>query len=390
MTAGSTPSAIAMHEGTSAMATLRADWVSLWSQSTEATESQSWDWNYLYCKHMVPNRTPVLVLARDARGECVAIAPFFTYRDHRSGLRTAAFLGEHDADYHMILVKKGTPEDIGTMMFEALDRWCRLRASFVELSNIPDHCWTASALRGYVENKKLDGRRVHLSTSETYAVALPASMDEYLEQLGPRMRRHYGYDEKRLSRECEAVVKVCSSSQDIEESLDGIERIDWARWGSKSRYVSSGSRSFHRSVAEALCKAGMFRAFVLYLNGQPCAYVSGVLVRDSFKVPHVGYDPSVPGKYSIGRVINFIAIRYCIESGYKEYDLTRGSEAYKAAFGAQMRPNLHARLCRSRLDAWAEVPAASIVSMARGQQWLRRMYKRLARSGEPDARGGGE
>jgi CelD/BcsL family acetyltransferase involved in cellulose biosynthesis len=120
---------------------------------------------------------------------------------------------------------------------------------------------------------------------------------------------------------------------------------------------------------------GMYRAFVLYLDGVPAAFVTGVLVRDSFKVPHVAYDPAVPGKYSVGKVVHFKAIEYCIQEGYREYDLTRGSEGYKRLLGGQSHTNLHLRVYRSRLAMMIEPLASRAVPFVWRQAWLRRLYR---------------
>lgn len=100
-------------------------------------------------------------------------------------------------------------------------------------------------------------------------------------------------------------------------------------------------------------------------------------MRSSFKVPHMGYDPAVPSKYSVGKVINFYAIEYCIQQGYSEYDLTRGAEAYKKHLGGQPHRSLYVRLYRSRLDALVERPATVLVSALRSQAWLRRLHTRV-------------
>ena len=155
--------------------------------------------------------------------------------------------------------------------------------------------------------------------------------------------------------------------------------VDRARWGNNSRYCLSSERSFQRALAQALCDMGIYRSFVLYLNGRACAFVSGAVVRSSLKIASIGFDRSVPGRLSVGKVTNFYAIEHCIEHGYKEYDLTRGGEEYKKWLGAVPSMNLHVRRYRSRLDKVIDSSSKKIIDALRNQNWLRRFYQAMLR-----------
>jgi CelD/BcsL family acetyltransferase involved in cellulose biosynthesis len=161
----------------------------------------------------------------------------------------------------------------------------------------------------------------------------------------------------------------------LNEGLDALETVDLARWGSNSRYCVSSQRSFERSLAHALCEMGIYRAFLLYLNGKPCAFVTGALVRNSLKVASIGFDRSLPGRLSLGKIANFYAIEYCTQQGYKEYDLSRGGEEYKKWLGAVPNTNLHIRRYRSRFDELIDSSGKRMVAFFRNQNSLRRIYQ---------------
>jgi CelD/BcsL family acetyltransferase involved in cellulose biosynthesis len=215
--------------------------------------------------------------------------------------------------------------------------------------------------------------------THTYAVPLPDTIEEYLKQLGPRSRRDFRYDRRQLCNEFSVDFRAYSSLETLNEALDAIEVVDRARWGSNSRYCLSSHRSFERSIAKALVEMGIYRAFVLYLNGIPRAFVTGAVVRNMLKVASIGFDRSVPGKWSVGKVGNFYAIEHCIESGLKQFDLTRGGEDYKKWLGAVPSNNLHIRHYRSRLDELVNSGGRSIVSFLRNQTHLRGVYQKLLR-----------
>ena len=202
---------------------------------------------------------------------------------------------------------------------------------------------------------------------------LPRTIEDYQKQLGPRSRRDFSYDRRRLGKEFKVEFHVYDSPENLVIALDDIETIDRARWGSGSRYNLSAYRSFERSVAARLCEMGIYRAFLLYLDAKPAAFVTGAIVRNVLKVASIGFDRSVAANLSVGGFSNFFAIEHCIEHRLTEYDLTRGGEEYKKWFIP--RTNLHVRVYRSTLDRFVESRAKEMVSFLRRQNWLRRFYQ---------------
>jgi len=361
-------------EGEQAFHRLRDDWEELWWQSADATESQTWHWQYLYWKHLAPKTHPVIIIARDSHGTCVALATFFICRDQSSWISKAAFLGDKKPDYHLILARPNLATTVGLKILEHFALKFAKRVPYLELSNIPKNSYTGSLLGQFLANETTPRSTTLRWETQTYAVPLPKTLDEYLKQLGPRSRRDFRYDRRRLCNELSVDFRVYSTLENLDEALDAIETVDRARWGSNSHYCISSQRSFERSLAQALCEMGIYRAFVLYLNGKPSAFATGAIVRNVLKVASIGYDRSLPRNLSIGKVANFYAIEHCIENGVKEYDLTRGGEDYKKWLGANPCTNLQLRHYRTRFDKLVDSGGRKIVSFLRDQIWLRGIY----------------
>ncbi len=366
-------------EGEQAFHALHEDWDRLWRQSSEVTESQTWHWQYLYWKHLAPTTHPVVIVAQDSQGTCLALAAFFICRDQSSWVSKAAFLGDKRPDYHLILAVPNLPETVGHQMLERFVLKLKTRVSLIELSNIPLNSYTGRVIEQFFKDEHWLRPTTLKWQTQTYAVPLPATVEKYQEQLGPRSRRDFNYERRLLSREFSVEFRVCSTLEDLGGTLDAVEMVDRARWGANSRYCIGSHCVFERSVARASCEMGIYRAFLLYLNGKASSFVTGAVVRNLLKASSIGYDRSVPGKFSAGKVTNFYAIEYCIQQGYSEYDLTRGSEDYKKWMGAQPHTNLHVRLYRSRLDALRESSGKRVVSFLRNQPWLRSAYQRWLR-----------
>jgi hypothetical protein len=197
------------------------------------------------------------------------LAAFFLCRDQASWVSKVAFLGDKRPDYHLMLAMPNLPEVVGGQILEHFVLKFQTRAPFIELSNIPLNSYTGRVAKQFFQ----DGHRFRRPTlqwqTQTYAVPLPATVDKYQAQLGPRSRRDFHYDKRLLSKEFSVDFRVCSTLEDLDSTLDAIEIIDRTRWGANSRYCIGSQRDFERSVARALCEMGIYRAFVLYLNGKP-------------------------------------------------------------------------------------------------------------------------
>jgi CelD/BcsL family acetyltransferase involved in cellulose biosynthesis len=369
-----------VHEGAEGFGALRDEWQGLWRRSREAAAEQTWEWQYLFWQHVVPSSNPAFFVARNARGKCAAVVGLYVCRDPKSWLSKATFIGRHYADYHCILVQDDIPETVGRMIVEGVVQRFRKRASFVELANVPQGCWTGRVLQQYLSSCGSERAATTPWETEAYAVPLPGTLEAYLERLGPSMRRNFHYERRRISKDFKAEFSVCSTPDDLESTLAAVEAVDRARRGAGSHYYRDSDRAFQRSVSRALCEMGLYRAFVLQLDGKPAAFVVGTLVRNSFRVPYTGYDPAVPGKYSLGKVMHFFAIEHCIQHGCTEYDLTRGAESYKKWLGGQPHVNLNLRLYRNRLDMLAEPRATRMVASLRRQTWLCNLYRRFRKT----------
>ncbi len=361
-------------EGEQAFHMLKGNWERLWCLSQEATETQTWCWQYLYWKHLAPKSRPVIILVRDSHGTCVALGAFFVCRDQSSWISKAAFLGDQKPDYHLILARPNLSEAVGVKILEHFALRFGKHVPFIELNNIPKNSYTGTVICQFLGDETDFQAKTLRWESQTYGVPLPKTVEEYLKQLGPRSRRDFRYDRRRLCNEFSVDFRVYSTLENLDEALDAIEMVDRARWGPNSRYCLNSERSFERSVARALCDMGIYRAFLLYLDGKPSAFVYGALVRNSLKVASIGYDRSLPRNLSIGKVANFNAIEYCIQQGHGEYDLTCGGEEYKKWLGGVPGTNLHLRHYRTRFDKLIDSRGRRIVSFLRSQAWLRGIY----------------
>ncbi len=80
---------------------------------------------------------------------------------------------------------------------------------------------------------------------------------------------------------------------------------------------------------------GLWRGYILYVDGKPCAYLTGTLYRDVFYGDYTGHDPSYPefnpglGTILLAKVVEDL----CSNANVKELDFGFGDYFYKQRFG---------------------------------------------------------
>jgi CelD/BcsL family acetyltransferase involved in cellulose biosynthesis len=365
--------------GEAAFYELKEEWENLWTQSVDATQVQRWEWQYFYFKHMVPRGNPIIIVVHDTIGSCAALAAFCPVVDVDSGLKKIAFLGDSYADYHMILCLPNLPYYIGFQIFDFLFNFSRQQGSFLDLSNIPQGTWTEIVLSAYLLTNHFSTDLLFPRRTQTYSVPLPSDMGTYLTRLGAASRRNITRDRRRLEKDFFVKVQAFEGLADLEHCLKAIELIDRARWKQESRYCDPSWRSLLITLTQAQICSGIYLSFVLFLQDKPAAYVTGVVVRNSYITVSAAYDPELPRQLSVGKTIHFYAIEECLRRGFTHYDLARGSESYKIWLGAEPHNNFHVRLYRSPLDRGLDVVGKRILEFIKRQTWLRRLYQRFIR-----------
>jgi CelD/BcsL family acetyltransferase involved in cellulose biosynthesis len=323
---------------------LKDDWINLWNLCPEATEIQSWSWQHLYWCHVVPMCQPIFLISRDSVGVLAGLGVFFRRRGRTTLMGHLQFLGEHDADYHLLLHHPIAPHAMGTSMFEELFSVAFESASAVELSNIPQHSWTALALQDYLANGRHDLSLRDNWMSDTYRIQLPSTMDEYWRLLSKKTRERLKSKYRRLQEEFKFEFRVPERSSDLGQILRDVEKVDRKRWGCQSRFEGGRGRDFLCAIIQELFSSGDCRIFLTFLNGDCVAYNIGFQVGDTIQFPYLAADFSVAPNLSVGLVNNVLTIEHCIRSGVRTYDLTRGAEGYKSLLGAELMQSVNVRL----------------------------------------------
>jgi CelD/BcsL family acetyltransferase involved in cellulose biosynthesis len=144
--------------------------------------------------------------------------------------------------------------------------------------------------------------------------------------------------ERRLARDHELTYRRTERSEDLDRDLDAFFALHDARWTDRggSSISTERARLFHREFAAALLELGWLRLWFLELDGEAVAVWYGWNVGGRYAYYLAGLEPDRQ-QLSVGFVLLAHTVREAIAEGAREYDLLRGSEAYKDRFATERR-----------------------------------------------------
>jgi hypothetical protein len=132
--------------------------------------------------------------------------------------------------------------------------------------------------------------------------------------------------------------------------------------------------AFVRSMAEHAA-AGQVRAWLLYVAGEPAAYLYCPIARGTVRYDHVGHDPA-HNDLSPGGVLMLAALRdLYAESGLARFDFTEGDGQHKRSFATDSVACLDLLLLRPTLANRATI--AALKAFDRGALWAKSVVARL-------------
>ena len=136
-----------------------------------------------------------------------------------------------------------------------------------------------------------------------------------------------------------SLERATASAGELLEALLRLHRARWARRGEPGGVLASPQvQDFHREAAPALLAAGLLRMYALRIDGRIVGSYYGFLHRARAYAYLMGFNPAYAFE-SPGTTILAHAIAEAMREGARNFDMLRGHEPYKYAWGAVDRPN---------------------------------------------------
>lgn len=342
---------------------LKPDWDALLATCARPRPSLMHEWMTTSSRHFGDGSRLLVVCLRDA-GKLVAIAPFREAACRLAGIpvmRRLEFTPQV-ADCRDLIVESGAE----WRAVETLMEWLKTDCPRWDLLRLRGLC-SRSPTHDYLP---LLAAQAGLAVSAFRAVPcanidLPASMDEFLEEMPGQRRRHvYAQVGRKLAREHgQPTLRVLRGAEVTRADLERLCQLHRSAWSTRggSGILDEHFCHFLTELSGAIAEKGQPVVAFLHLGGHDIAGHYGFLLDGRFFLYVVGFD-STYASYSIGAQGLLALVQYGIEHGWTEIDLMKGGERYKFDF---------TRHCCRATDVWiarspARLRAACAVAALRG------------------------
>lgn len=160
---------------------------------------------------------------------------------------------------------------------------------------------------------------------ETFLSGLSSSTRESVKRYGRKLTKEYG---DRLH------IQVFRSPSELDQLFEQVSQVAEKTYQGGLGVAFTGDE-LQRNLTRLAMERGWFRAWVLSLDGTPCAFWHGEAYRGVFRIGIPGYDPAV-GHLRVG---NFVLMRLiedlCADDDVHTLDYGFGNAEYKRRFGSR-------------------------------------------------------
>ena len=325
-------------------------WNKILQKSLDNDIFSTWEWIWCWWKHFGKSRRLRLLIAQN-NGEIVGIAPFMisTYSLwHVGKLSKVEFIGSPHADYNnFILIKKGL--DCLRLFINNLLKFSDW--DLLDLRDIRGGSKSADFLR-IICNEQNPKLRFFVGTLCPY-IKLPNSFEVFMNSLSRNMRRNLRKRMKKICKEHKVKFITHRAFDSIKEAFETFCTLHQKRWRSKGKRgstVCTSFKKFHIDVANLFDKKGWLDLQFLTVDDEPVAAAYTFNYNLKKYGYQTGFDPEF-SRYGVGNLLKMHLVEECIRKGYREYDLTRGFEPYKANWATNVRKNFFLWFIRRGLFA---------------------------------------
>jgi hypothetical protein len=227
---------------------------------------------------------------------------------------------------------------------------------------------------------------------------LPGSVEAFYKGMSGSRKRYVRRYTRALEKAGSGTVEVvCYRSEDKLDDVIKIASEMTAKTYKHALNIGFRDDSLTRSLLTRAAKQGQLRAYVLYVNGKPCAFEYGIEYGNIFFPEHIGYDPFFRS-CSPGTILFIKVVEDLIEnSDVRVFDYGFGAAAYKERFGTESWPEASVYIFAPRLYPVIVNMLRSTVGMVNATLhyimhklgsvgWLKRQWRNFLQTKKPDAK----
>lgn len=350
---------------------LRPEWTSLLLSNPSLGVFSTLEWLGPWWNAYGAEKQLITLVLTDFSGRVIAILPMYV-EQLRQGLpvkiRRARMVGDGstDSDDLDFLVYPGYEDAVVTSFLS----WARSsRVDVFELNCISPRSSLISSLR---ERIFQSGWTHEIDERPAVKISLPGTWEQYLKQLSSKERGKVGTRYRHLQNRFNVRFYRCETLQELPRTLETLFGLHQKRWNAKGEpgsFSLNTRRHFYYEMAGALLAKGRLELWVLELNGEPAAAQIGLRYGSKVYSLQEGFDPAFASA-SVGYVLRSHVLRYCIETGIRDYDFLAGAQESKQRWGTSSDKYIDLHFARPGSLGGIDVALARRIRIVK--DWLKR------------------
>jgi len=311
-------------------------------------------WYLAWMRHVQPHAQPFVIVVRDDDGEIIGLAPLckMPYRDHGLRLTSVSSAGREvvSGDFLDYLSVQNRRDEVLTAILDFLwqmkNEW-----EILVVGEVSEGGDLHRSVESFAQAHGLS-LRCQEERSCPY-IELPATFEEYLRNLSPKMRYEIRRDTREVLEKHGARIEVHTDPTQVSQNLDVLIQLHlshWQRVNEPGTLGRPGFSDFLKEVCTSQSTGASTRLYILKHEEKPAAALLAFWFGDNALFYQTGWDPDSPiARMSPGMVLISRAIRDAIEHPLRYFDFLRGDEPYKSRLTKLSRKTVTLLVARSFL-----------------------------------------
>ncbi|MGM0577621.1 MAG: GNAT family N-acetyltransferase [Myxococcota bacterium] len=306
---------------------LRDEWRALVDSSPDATLFETWEWITTWLDHFWRDR-PLAFLEVRRRGTLVGVAPLLDDRRGEIWHPGSMVLPVNAHAKWSDLVHGG---DAASVLEAVL--WHARRFHPQQTLALPRQR-VDSAVTQAIREEPLPmghGMRVH-AVRGAPSVRNPGGRAAWEAGLHKKVRHELKRKARRIRRDHDVVMRVVTRPEDVDAALDQVLYVEDRSWKAvedTSLTTEPGIEAFYRDLAHRLARAGWWRQYLLYVDGEPAAHLFGAVFNGRYFAMKTSYDGTLR-RLSPGLLLMHEAIGRSLDDGLASFELLGEPSRWKA------------------------------------------------------------
>ena len=204
-----------------------------------------------------------------------------------------------------------------------------------------------------------------------WRLELPDAWEKYVASLGSHTRRNLRRLERTSLDTGRAVLRSAKNLDDLRQGMSILVELHQRRRAMLDEpgcFASARFLAFVHDVIPAMFRRGVLQLYWLEFEGKPIAAEYELLGEHDMYLYQCGLDPEAI-EHEPGKLLHALIVQDAIHRGCRTLDFLRGSEPYKAHFGAKPRPTLQIRVVPPR--ALPRLRQSLWLARYRAKEWLK-------------------